>query len=280
MNKLGERVADSLREVGLRGAIVFAISLAFIAVSLWRFSLNPGHYGLTNYVAWGGWLLFCLPALFVADYVLHHAPIVFVLLTLFWVVLSFAEPHVAMVSGAILLCVLGAPVISTFRAFTQNDLIRAVDKGQAQRALGLIRAGADVNAQENGRTALLEAVRRGRMEIVRGLLGAHADVNVADASGVTPLMAAAKAKQREMAGLLIEAGANVNARDSVGETPLIKAAISGDVEICQMLIRAGADIHARSSEDYSAMKWAVVMRKDEVAALLRNAGAVEDPKKS
>jgi Ankyrin repeats (3 copies)/Ankyrin repeat len=280
MNKLGERVADSIRELGIRGAIFFAISLAFIAMGAWRFSLNPGRYGLRNYEAWGGWLLFCLAALFVGDYVLHHAPIVFIIFSVLWLALSFVEPHLAMVSGVVLLCVLGAAVISAFMAFTKNDLIRAIERGQVEKALSLIRAGVDLNAQEGGRMALHESVRKGAVDIVRALLAAHADADAKDASGVTPLMAAAKSKNPELARLLIDGGANVNTRDPGGETPLMRAAISGNAEICQALIRARADINARSSGDYSALKWATVMRKGEVAAILRGAGAVEEPVKS
>jgi hypothetical protein len=280
MDKLTERVADSLRSVGLRGAVFLTISLLFIAVGTWRFWLNPERTGLWNYWAWGGWFLLCLPVLFVSDYVLHHAPIVFILFALFWLAFSIAEPHVAMETGVIILCVVSAAGVSTFQSFTNNDLIRAIEKGQAEKALSLIQSGIDVNAREGGGTALMEAVRRGSVQVVRALIAAHAAVNVPDSHGTTPLLAAVTARHREMVGMLIAAGADVNASDPRGDTPLIKTAFHGDAEICEALLKAGADLNAQNSEGYSALKWAIAMRKEEVATILRNAGAKEEPGQS
>ena len=280
MGNLSERVADSLRSVGIRGLVFFVTSLLFLGVGAWRFRLNPEHTGLWNYGAWGGWLLLCLPVLFVSDYVLHHAPIVFILFAIFWLAFSFTEPHVAMETGVIILCVVSAAVVSAFQSFTHNDLIRAIEKGQAERALTLIQSGTGVNAGEDGRTALMEAVRRGSVQVVRALIAAHAGVNVPDSYGATPLLAAVTARHKDMVGMLIEAGADVNASDTRGDTPLIKTAFHGDAEICQALVKAGANVGAQNSEGYTALKWAIAMRKEEVATILRNAGAKEESAQS
>ncbi len=156
--KFAERVTDALSEVGIWGALCFVLSLALIAIAVWRFWLNPQTYGLKNYGAWGGWLVACLMLLFLSDFLLHHAPIVFFLFSAFWVLLAIVEPHVGMEIGLMVLAVLSSLVVSSFRSFIDNDLIRAIQKGRVDAAMDLIRVGADVNAREGGSTALQWAI--------------------------------------------------------------------------------------------------------------------------
>lgn len=159
MARFAERVTDVLSEVGIWGALCFVLSLAVIAIAVWRFWLNPQTSGLKNYGAWGGWLVACLMLLFLSDFLLHHALIVFILFSAMWILLAIVEPHFGMELGLMVLAVLSALVVSSFRSFINNDLIRAIRKGQVDAAMNLIRAGADVNAQEGGSTALQWATR-------------------------------------------------------------------------------------------------------------------------
>lgn len=59
-----------------------------------------------------------------------------------------------------------------------NDLLKAIENGQTEKVLDLIKAGADVNAKSNnGETARMLASAHGHMVTTKSLLGFHADVN-------------------------------------------------------------------------------------------------------
>ena len=81
-----------------------------------------------------------------------------------------------------------------------------------------------------GRTPLMLALGEGQGAAVIGLLGAGADVNAADAEGFTPLHYAAGAFWGENlahVSLLLERGAQRDATDSKGRTPLDLARAKG-----------------------------------------------------
>ena len=172
--RFAERVTDAVSAVGIWGALCFVLSIALISIAVWRFWLNPQTSGLKNYGAWVGWLVACLVLLFLSDFLLHHAFIVFVLFSTLWVLLAIVEPHFGMVLGLMVLVILSALVVSSFRAFIDNDLIRAIQKGRVESARDLIRSGADVNAREGGDTALKWATMLHREEIATMLRNAGA----------------------------------------------------------------------------------------------------------
>ncbi|MHB8654764.1 MAG: hypothetical protein ACYDA9_12890 [Terriglobia bacterium] len=174
MARFAERVTDTLSEVGIWGALCFVLSLALISIAVWRFWLNPQASGLKNYGAWAGWLVACLVLLFLSDYLLHHAFIVFVLFSAMWILLALVEPHFGLELGLMVLTVLSALVVSSFRSFIDNDLIRAIQKGKGETAMELIRCGADVNAREGGDTALQWATRLHHDQIAASLRNAGA----------------------------------------------------------------------------------------------------------
>ena len=241
-------MTDALSAAGIWGALCFVVSLALISTAISRFRLDPQSTGLKNYGAWIAWLVACLALLFVSDFLLHHARIVFFLFVAFWTVIGLTEPHVGMEMGLLVLALLSAQVASSFESFTENDLMRAIQKGKVEAALDLIRGGADVN--------------------------------VADSYGSTPLMASVHSKNNELVTMLLQVGANPNAADSQGSTALSAAAFHGQTELVKILIQAGAHVNARTSGGNSALKWASMFHYEEIAALLRNAGANEEPEKS
>ena len=107
----------------------------------------------------------------------------------------------------------------------------------------LINAGADVNKEDDGYTALHFATDMGHTEIVKLLINAGADVNIKDgpAYGRTPLHYATYKGYTEIVQLLIDAGVNVNIKDGHGRTPLHMASNMEHKEIVKLLIEAGAD---------------------------------------
>ena len=137
------------------------------------------------------------------------------------------------------------PTLAGLAIAQRNELITAVRKGDAQWVKALIAAKADVNAAEDGRTALMWAsgglpVER-HADIVRMLIDAGADVNAVDNElGSTALMWASGDGYTDIVRMLIDAKANLNAADKDGKTALMGAADKGYTDIVWMLKEAEA----------------------------------------
>ena len=112
----------------------------------------------------------------------------------------------------------------------------------------LIDIGTDINDggyEDGGRTPLHWACFKGRLEIATMLVKAGADINAQDAYGSSALSFAVNAKSaaQNLTALLIEAGADVNlaAEDGKNSPPLHFALIAGKEDMARMLVEAGAD---------------------------------------
>lgn len=95
--------------------------------------------------------------------------------------------------------------------FAEERLHRAAAEGDLERARGLIREGAPLDAFDAiGYAPLHHAVRNGRFEMVRLLLDAGADLNARDAGagGITPLAVAAAHAAPRMVEFLLQFGAD------------------------------------------------------------------------
>jgi cytohesin len=109
-------------------------------------------------------------------------------------------------------------------------------------ATALLKAKAKVNAvNSGGRTPLHYAARNGFDQVVHTLLGAGADVNIGRNIDGTPLFRAAQEGHAQTVDALIEAGADVNAADRMGTTPLFVASSNGHGTIVAALLEAGAN---------------------------------------
>ena len=106
-----------------------------------------------------------------------------------------------------------------------KEIIKAAKSGDAERVSALLTCDESlVEARDkDGSTPLHCAVWKGHQQVVALLLKAGADVNAQNENdhwGTTPLHAAAHANQAAIAQLLIDYGANVRATDREGRTPL------------------------------------------------------------
>ena len=111
----------------------------------------------------------------------------------------------------------------------------------------LITLGASVQtARNDGRTALLYATGNKDPNVIATLLKAGADIKAQDNNGLTALMAAARDNQNpEVMATLLKAGADIEARDKDGFTALIYAAAKNqNPEVITTLLKAGADAKA------------------------------------
>lgn len=160
-----------------------------------------------------------------------------------------------------------------------TPLLHAVREGEAEVALRLLDAGADVNQPSggDGTSPLLMAAINGHFDMMSELLERGADPNLASHAGTTPLFAVIntqwapkarypqqraylqqEASHHDVMRTLLEAGADPDARltkhlwfmeytfshlgvDMRGATPFWRAAHALDVEAMKMLVEAGAD---------------------------------------
>lgn len=130
----------------------------------------------------------------------------------------------------------------------------------------LLTAGANVNRNTGGGTALESAAYFVDLEAVRLLLEAGADPNLADRWGLTPLLASLTVIPREEDGqlelirLLLARGADVNVvRRMNGSTPLFDAVQRGGTgtKLTELLLSYGADPNARDGTGAIALGYAV-----------------------
>lgn len=118
----------------------------------------------------------------------------------------------------------------------------AADKGHEKVVKFLLANGARVDAEErSGFTALLFAASRGHLNIFRLLIGHGANVHhVAAQKGVTALHLSAQSGRLDIVRALVAAGLDVNRPTLMGNTPLVFARSGKHRAVVAALVRAGA----------------------------------------
>jgi len=102
-----------------------------------------------------------------------------------------------------------------------EDLIAAVQMGNAKKARSLLDRGAEPNAKDRlGTTALHLAALWGHKDIVSMLIAQGADVNATDDERWTPLHVAAMKGNAELLEVLMAHGASQSIIDRKGKTPV------------------------------------------------------------
>ena len=132
------------------------------------------------------------------------------------------------------------------------------------------RIPADVR-DEGGNTSLMSAALDGQTEIVKGLLRNGADVNAQNLEGRTALMFAVINLRTATVKTLLQFGADVNVQAHCGCTPLMLAACSGDIGITQALLNRGADARTICWPGKTARVVALEHGYNTIAELLKKA---------
>ena len=170
-----------------------------------------------------------------------------------------------------------ASVASTLSPGAPSDqrLIQAVRKNEAELVSELLRQRIDVNApQGDGTTALHWAAHLDNLIIADLLIHDGARVNAANDDGSTPLHLACTNRSAPMVERLLLAGANPNAKLLNGETVLMTCARTGNAAAVRALLVQGADVRAKEYQhDQTALMWAVAESHPEVTSLLIEFGA-------
>ena len=97
---------------------------------------------------------------------------------------------------------------------------------------------------------LITAASAGNIQDVENALKAGADVNAPEEGGYTALMNAALFGYKDIVEFLISKGANVNAETAWGATALTRAAQNGDRVMVELLISNGADINKYATNGF------------------------------
>ena len=126
----------------------------------------------------------------------------------------------------------------------------AAERGEAQMADALIRAGATTTAvtRLGQYTPLHLAARSGSGPVVRSVLKAGAKVSVETASGTTALHLAAASGSADAVTALLDAGADINVKErEYGQTPLIFAVSEHQLATVKVLVARGANVNLSST---------------------------------
>lgn len=165
----------------------------------------------------------------------------------------------------------------TFVSFAEGDLaawFHAAKTGNSdviQKLIGKV----DVNAQDNGYTALMYAVFYNHENIVKLLLQVpNININARNNNGWTALMFASKMGNQNIVKLLLnnsDIDVNVNTIDG---TALSLAAQYGEEDVVKLLLQVpGIEIDARADYGITALMKASKMSNHNIAKLLLEAGA-------
>ncbi|WP_419247185.1 ankyrin repeat domain-containing protein [Wolbachia endosymbiont of Rhagoletis indifferens] len=101
-----------------------------------------------------------------------------------------------------------------------KQIIESVIEGNDNQVLRCLNDGADVNAKNDNKEAILHmASLRGMTNIVKLLLENGADINIQDNLGRTALHYAASANNADMVEFLLKAGAKANIKNNNGRKP-------------------------------------------------------------
>lgn len=173
---------------------------------------------------------------------------------------------------ALITALLAALLGSNLQAQELADLIQ---RGERDRALELIRKGADVNAlQPDGTSALHWAVYQVDAPLVDTLLRAEARPNLINNFGSSPLAEAIKVGNLALVEKLLRAGADANYRNQDDQSALMLAVSIGSVDIARLLIERGAEVNlAEKLAGQTALMWAAGQGSAPLTSLLLEHGA-------
>jgi len=144
-------------------------------------------------------------------------------------------------------------------AYAQTtDFFALVKSGTPQDVQAAIDKGADVNAKNSsGRTPLVLAAEfNPNPEVITTLLKAGVDLNAQENNGAL-MYAAGENPNPKVVTTLLTAGADPNTKNHYGWTPLMYAAqVTKNPEVITMLLKAGADAKAKNQDGATAFDYA------------------------
>jgi ankyrin repeat protein len=183
-------------------------------------------------------------------------------------------------AGAALLAVLASAAHAAPGAAStaRPALTRAIEQGDRDAALELLKAGAHAHDKDpDGTTALHWAAHLGDADLTRKLIQAGAEVPAINDYGMTPLSAAAEIGATDVIEALLKAGADVESPNAEGQTALMAVARTGHVDAARVLLKHHANPNAREQwGGQTALMWAAAQSQPEMIRVLLDHGAQVD----
>lgn len=169
----------------------------------------------------------------------------------------------------------------------EAELLAAVERGDVQGVVALIRAGVDANAADpRGRTAVTIAAFSGHAEVVTELIDAGADVDRQDDERYNAVLSTGVTGDVEVLRAVLRGRPDLTIRNKYGGIAIIPAAERGHVDLVRELL-ATTDIDVDHVNDlgWTALLEAVMLGDGgadhvEIVRLLLDAGAdrsIADP---
>ncbi|EGD40029.1 ankyrin repeat protein [Nocardioidaceae bacterium Broad-1] len=161
-----------------------------------------------------------------------------------------------------------------------EQLIKAAWDNDVARARELIRAGADVDYQDDTQqSAYLIAASEGYVDLLDLTLRNGADINAKDSYDGTALIRAAERGHADVVGRLMQAGIDLDHVNNLGWTALHEAVVLGDdgpdaADTVRVLVAAGVDISVKAGRDgKTALQHAEERGFDAIVSTLRTASS-------
>jgi ankyrin repeat protein len=152
------------------------------------------------------------------------------------------------------------------------QLSNAIEHGDDELALSIVRGGVDVNGVWNKVPPLYRASYHNRVVVVSCLLELGTDVDKNTPGYSTPLGIAALRGHQEVVELLVEVGnAQLNKQDEPGLTALHRAACRGQLEPAKYLVARGCSLTVQTNIDRTALDVAAEDNYPHLAQFLTSA---------
>lgn len=149
-------------------------------------------------------------------------------------------------------------------------LASALENGDDDRMLELVRQGADINTRDrlSRWTPLMRAALGANGTVVRELIERGARVNSTSRGGATALMYLCWAGDLPTVELLLSKGADPHVKDRLGQGPLSCAVQGGQDVVARVLVTQGCDPCAKDLSGNDAISIARLRSDWEMARLL------------
>lgn len=158
------------------------------------------------------------------------------------------------------------------RENTTYSLCWAAEHDHTEVIKELIHNEADLNADLNGTTPLIQSVMSGNESVTEILLGVgDINVNWQNPARQSALWCASNLGHSAIVMLLLEReDVQIECEDKYGSTPLATAAVEGHTEVVELLLAKGANTETRDNDwNLTPMSWARRLGNVDTANVLR-----------
>ncbi|XP_076467301.1 uncharacterized protein LOC143298332 isoform X2 [Babylonia areolata] len=152
----------------------------------------------------------------------------------------------------------------------------AAGAGHAERVMELLQAGAELDTDQEGRTALHYAAHNGHPELCRLLINHGCALDTQDSGGYTAVQRACSQGQVEAVEVCVEGGCSINVADQHGNTALHEAAWHGYSQSVQLLLHHHANLFATNKSGFTALHLAAQNGHNESSRVLLYGGIDPD----